>query len=111
MSFSIVISGHVDNNDEAPGVEQQMIADLRAVVAKHAAHITLASATFQYEGSVDLTTSDTDGTPSTGFVTKIEGETYEQYRERLVTYNASVPIDQQASSDITEDDWNVLPVG
>lgn len=48
--------------------------------------------------------------PPPVFVTKIDGESFTEYQVRLVHFNGSVPIADQAPS-LSEDEWNALPVG
>jgi hypothetical protein len=44
------------------------------------------------------------------FVVKVDGETWADYNVRLVNYNASVPIANQAPA-LDEATWDALPVG
>lgn len=56
------------------------------------------------------TGSVTPPTPVNSFVTKVEGETWEDYNVRLVTYNSQVSIENQAPA-LSLEEWTARPVG
>lgn len=66
MSFSISVSGHVDDPTIAEGVEQSIMDDVVAVLTKHKDHVRGATGSFQYLGEVDLVAAAGAGDPVDG---------------------------------------------
>lgn len=113
MTFSVSLSGHVNDPATAEGEEQALVDDLKALVAKHADKISYASGSFQYQGAVDLVAAAAPApvpvptTDPSGFVPRIEGETYTEAQARLFTFNAGKPETEQAGVP-TEAEWDAM---
>lgn len=115
MAFNVTISGQiVDSEQSQVEAKEQAISDaLKNVLAQFKADVTVATATFDYSGTTDLTAAPESGggggTPG-AFVMKEAGESYLNAQERVFTYNSTRAVADQAQLP-SENDWNALPVG